>query len=101
LSNRRQKAIDALGRPLAEGEFVAGWTAIADDMLEILLADHRPLLGVTGGIVTDVAEIVDLACTDPIDRRRALVVRTMANRDRYLGRATRMNQSGTYANVPA
>lgn len=89
---------------LEKGEFVTGWWRISDAMLRDLIRQQSPILGVTGSFVTDVAFIRGVAHTDPITRRRALIVRRASDDEGealLYGRASRMNQTGTYANLPS
>lgn len=89
--------------PLGSDEFITGWWSVSDQMLRELVRSEAPILGVTGGFVTDVAFIRGVAITHPISRRRALVVRRPlgVERGHLYGRVSTMNQTGTYTNLRA
>lgn len=90
------------GITLGEDQFLSGWWGVRQEMVDRLVADNAPILGVIGGFVTSGGFITGLAATRLLDARRAFIVRRMthAELEKYRGTVTKINQTGTYVQLP-
>lgn len=90
------------GITLGENQILSGWWAIRQDMVDRLVADQAPILGVTGSFITSGGFIAGLAATHLLTARRALIVTRMthAELEKYRGTVAHMNQTGTYVQLP-
>lgn len=90
------------GITLGENQILSGWWAVREDMVERLVADKAPILGVTGGFITSGGFITGLASTHLLTARRAFIVTRMTHAElgKYRGTVGHMNQTGTYVQLP-
>lgn len=91
------------GITLGENQILSGWWSCQQNMVDRLIAANAPILGITGGFITTGGYIDGLALTHPVSARRAFIVTRMTDTEleKYRGVVGRMNQSGTYVQLPS
>ncbi|WP_193106998.1 hypothetical protein [Brachybacterium sp. FME24] len=93
-----RQAIQQKGITLTDGQLLTGWWNVHADNAERLVEERSPILGVTGGLVTNGAWIEAIAMVHPLSLRKAFVVTRMTDVEieDYRGSVPKINQSGTY-----
>lgn len=98
VSNGRNDALRGYGHPLPKGADVTGWWSISRSNAELLIERRGLVIGVTSTFVTEAGRAVDIAHTQTIGQRRALVFEPLSSDElRALrGKVPKMNPSGRY-----
>lgn len=97
-SNGRKQALRGYGKPLLKGTDVTGWWSISRANAELLIERRGLVIGVTSTFVTEAGRAVDIAHTQTIGQRRALVFEPLPIDElkALRGRVPKMNPSGRY-----